>query len=129
MRETTVPEKREVPVPETREETRTLTPPVDIFEVDDGLAVVADLPGVDKETLDVRVENDVLTIAGKVNPDTKGTEVYREFELANYFRQFQLNEQVDQEKIHAEMKFGVLTIHLPKAEKAKPKKISVNVAS
>lgn len=129
MKETTVPEKRETHAAATREESRTLTPPVDIFEVPDGLAVVADLPGVEKDALDIRVENDVLTIAGKAKSEPKGGEIYREFELANYFRQFQLNEHVDQEKIHAEVKLGVLTIHLPKAEKAKPKKIAVNVAS
>ncbi len=129
MKEKTVPEKQEAHVPETREESRTLTPPVDIFEVPDGLAVVVDLPGVDKVGVDVRVENDTLTIQGNAQAAAPGDAVYREFELANYYRQFQLNEEVDQEKIRAEVRAGVLTIHLPKAEKAKPKTIQVNVAS
>lgn len=129
MKETTVPQKTEGQVPETREEARTLTPPVDIFEVADGLAVVVDLPGVEKEGVDVRVENDVLTIEGKAGtPAIGGTALYTEFALANYFRQFQLSEQVDQEKIAAELKNGVLTIRLPKAESAKPKKIAVAVS-
>jgi len=133
MKETTIPQKRDeqaVPeprVPETREEARTLVPAVDIFDVEDGLAVVVDLPGVEKEAIEVRVENDVLTIGGKAKHASPGTSLYREFELVNYFRQFQLSEHVDQEKIKAEMKYGVLTIFLPKAEKAKPRKISVNV--
>lgn len=127
MKESTVPQKREEAVPQTREEARTLVPPVDIFDVEDGLAVVVDLPGVQKDDVDVRVENDVLTIAGKGRHSTAGNLLYREFDLVNYFRQFQLSEHVDQEKIKAEMKYGVLTILLPKAEKAKPKKISVNV--
>jgi len=129
MKETTVPEKREDKLPETREETRTLVPPVDIFEVADGLAVVVDLPGVEKGDVDVHVEDDVLTISGKVANEAPGDALYREFHLSNYFRQFQLSETVDQEKIRAELKSGVLSIQLPKAEKAKPKKISVNVAS
>lgn len=128
MKESTVPQKREEQVPQTREDARTLIPPVDIFDVDDGLAVVVDMPGVEKEDIDVRVENDVLTLAGKAAHSTPGNSLYREFDLVNYFRQFQLSEHVDQEKIKAEMKYGVLTVFLPKAEKAKPKKISVSVS-
>ena len=128
MKETTVPEKREEQLPETREESRSLVPPVDIFEASDGLAVVVDLPGVEKDAVDVRVENDVLTISGKTSGEPHGDALYREFQLLNFYRQFQLSEQVDQEKIRAELKNGVLSIHLPKAEKAKPKQITVNVA-
>jgi len=128
MKESTIPQKREEQVPQTREEARTLVPPVDIFDVEDGLAVVVDLPGVEKEAIEVRVENDVLTIGGKAGHASPGNGLYREFELVNYFRQFQLSEHVDQEKIKAEMKYGVLTIFLPKAEKAKPRKIAVNIA-
>ncbi len=128
MKEPTVPQKREEKVPQTREEARTLVPPVDIFDVEHGLAVVVDLPGVKKEDIEVRVENDVLTIAGKAKHKPTGNVLHREFELVNYFRQFELSEHVDQEKIKAEMKYGVLTIHMPKAEKAKPRKIAVNVA-
>jgi HSP20 family protein len=129
MKEKTVPEKQEVQVPETREESRTLTPPVDIFEVADGLAVVVDLPGVEKGDVDVRVEDNTLTIAGKAKAPIPGDLLYREYELASYFRQFQLNEEVDQEKIRAEVRSGVLTVQLPKSEKATPKTVKVNVAS
>ena len=133
MKEQTVPTKTDTQtqpqVPETREEERTLIPPVDIFEIEEGLAVIVDLPGVAKDAVDVHVENDVLTIKGTPRTDGAGESTYREFDLVPYYRQFQLGEQVDQEKIRAEMKYGVLTIHLPKAEKAKPKKISVNVGS
>ena len=127
MKESTAPQRREESVPQTREDARTLVPPVDIFDVEDGLAVVVDLPGVQKDDVEVRVENDVLTIAGKGRHNSAGNVLYREFELVNYFRQFQLSDHVDQEKIKAEMKYGVLTILLPKAEKAKPRKISVSV--
>jgi len=128
MKETTVPQQQQPTAPaETRDESRTLTPPVDIFDVEDGLAVIVDMPGVGKEDLDIRVENDVLTLSGKAEQALPETAIYTEFQLANFFRQFQLSDRVDQEKIRAEAKNGVLTLHLPKAEKAKPKKIAVQV--
>lgn len=113
---------------ETRSQERYVTPPVDIFETVDGLVVKADLPGVAKEGLDVRVENSLLTIRGKAAHVAPGEPVYREFELLNFYRQFELNERVDQHKISAELKHGVLTLHLPKAEEAKPRKIEVRVS-
>jgi len=128
MKETTIPEKTEPKVPATREESRTLVPPVDIFETEDALVVLADLPGVDKGGADVRVEDDVLTIKATAKAIGKGEPIRREYELRDYFRQFQLGEQINQEKIRAELKYGVLTLHLPKVEEVKPKKIEVKVA-
>ncbi|HWP58777.1 MAG TPA: Hsp20/alpha crystallin family protein [Candidatus Acidoferrales bacterium] len=113
---------------ETRSEQRYVTPPVDIYENHDGLVVMADLPGVPKERLDVRVENNVLTIQGAPTGRAAGDPIYREYELANFFRQFELSERVDQAKISAELKHGVLTLRLPKAEEAKPRKIDVKIA-
>lgn len=112
----------------TRAQERYVTPPVDIYETKDELVVTADLPGVPREGLDVRVEDNVLTIQGKSNHPAPGEEVYREYELNNFFRQFELSEAVDQSKIGAELKHGVLTLHLPKAEKAKPRQIQVRIA-
>lgn len=111
----------------TRSQERYVTPPVDIYENGDALVVKADLPGVDKENLDLRVENDLLTIRGKPTHAVSGDSIYREFELVNFFRQFELNERVDQSKISADLKHGVLTLRLPKAEEAKPRKIEVRV--
>jgi len=128
MKESTVPAKRDQTVPSTREESRTLSPPVDIFENKDGLVVVADLPGVEKDKVDVRVENNVLTIKGTTASTLPATPQYREYELLHFFRQFELSETMDQEKIKAEMKHGVLIINLPKKEAAKPKQIAVQVA-
>jgi HSP20 family protein len=101
---------------------------VDIYENQDGLVVMADLPGVPKNNLDVRVENNVLTIQGRPADKSPGEQVYREYELVNFFRQFELSDRVDQAKISAELKHGVLTLHLPRAEEAKPKKIDIKVS-
>jgi HSP20 family molecular chaperone IbpA len=112
---------------ETRSQERYVTPPVDIYENGDDLVVMADLPGVSKENLDVRVENNLLTIRGKPSYLASGDPIYREYELVSFFRQFELNEKVDQAKISAELQHGVLTLHLPKAQEAKPRKIEVRI--
>ena len=77
--------------------------------------------------MDLRVENNLLTIRGKPAHSAPGDVVYREYDLVNFFRQFELNERVDQPKISAELKNGVLTLKLPKAEEAKPRRIEVTV--
>jgi HSP20 family molecular chaperone IbpA len=131
MAEKTVPAKeRNTPTREdTRSQERYVTPPVDIYENGDGLVVKADLPGVAKENLDVRVENGLLTIQTKPAPVIPGgAPIYREYELANFFRQFELSDKVDQQKISADLQHGVLTLKLPRAEEAKPKRIEVKVA-
>jgi HSP20 family protein len=132
MAEKTVPTAAKERTTPSREETRSqeryVTPPVDIYENGDGLVVKADLPGVAKENLDVRVENGLLTI--QTNPahvTGSGAPIYREYELVNFFRQFELSDKVDQQKISADLKHGVLTLKLPRAEEAKPKRIEVKV--
>ena len=112
----------------TRNQERYVAPPVDIYETRDGLVVLADLPGVAKEALDVRVDNNVLTIRGHARHGVPGEMVYREYELVNFFRQFELSDKVDQNQITADLKSGVLTLHLPKAQEAKPRQIEVKVA-
>ena len=132
MAEKTIPisskERNPVTREETRQEERYLTPPVDIYETAEGLTVVADLPGVDKADIDVRVDENILTLKGKSKHIAPGDPISAEYSLLNFFRQFQLGEGVDQEKIFADLKQGVLTIQLPKAERIKPKKIKVSVA-
>jgi HSP20 family protein len=131
MAEKTVATRAQQRTTPSREDTRSqeqyVTPPVDIFETGDGLVVKADLPGVAKQELDVRVENNLLTIRGKPSHVAPGEPLYREYGLVNFFRQFELNEKVDQSKISAELTHGVLTLTLPKAEEAKPRKIDVKV--
>ncbi len=89
---------------------------------------MADLPGVSKENLNVRVDNKMLTIQAKAEDAIPGDPIYREFELGGFFRQFELGEEIDTQRINAELKHGVMTLTLPKAEKAKPKQIEVKVS-
>jgi HSP20 family molecular chaperone IbpA len=129
MVEKTVPAATEAGAGVTQEALRAperyITPPVDIFETPEGLVVVADLPGVRQPGLDVRVEDDTLTIHGRPDVSAEGTERYREYTLGEFFRQFELTEAVDQEGITANLQHGVLTVTLPKAAKAKPRRIAV----
>lgn len=102
------------------------SPLVDIWENDQGLTVVADMPGVTAEGLNVDLRENVLTIYGKVMPEAADRKVLtREFEVGDYYRQFSLSEHIDQEKITAAMKDGVLTLTLPKQAPAQPRKINV----
>jgi len=118
--------------PETREETRSLErylrPAVDIMETEEGLTIITDLPGVDREHLEVGIDKGILTIQGQVKPETRGNDVYREFDLMNFYRQFQLPDVIDQGRTRAELSNGVLTLRLYKAEAAKPRKIEVQIA-
>src|SRR5690349_15748941 len=88
----------------SRHQQRYLTPPVDIYETPDGLVVMADLPGVTRESLDVRVDSNILTIRGMSQHTAPSAPVYGEYELINFFRQFELGEKIDQGKISAELK-------------------------
>jgi HSP20 family protein len=101
-------------------------PQVDIYEDKNGVTVLADMPGVDKDGVSIDVKEDQLTINGKVSlTEAKETLLHKEYQVGNYFRQFTLTDVIDREKITAKMADGVLTLTLPKAEKAVPKKISV----
>jgi HSP20 family protein len=111
----------------TRAQERYIQPPVDIYEGPDGLVLLADLPGVEPNDLSVRLEDNILTIQAKPKHLINAEPIYREFELVNFFRQFELSDQVDQEKITARLNHGVLTLELSKAEKAKPRQITVQI--
>lgn len=131
MVEKTVPATTHAGLAKTQEELRApdrcITPPVDIFETPEGLVVIADLPGVRPPGLDVRVEDDTLTIHGRPDDSARGTDLYREYALGEFFRQFELTETVDQDGISANLHQGVLTLTLPKVAKAKPRRIMVQV--
>ncbi len=128
QQELQVQQKREVEKkPESTIPARRFLPVTDIFETSDALKVILEMPGVDKESVDVRVENDVLTIEGQVDfTKYQGlTPLYTEYNVGNYARSFELSSKIDQERIGAELKNGVITLILPKAERAKSRKITV----
>jgi len=111
----------------TRAQEHHVPPPVDIYETRDGLILLADLPGVSKENLEVHVEDETLTIQAKAQHKVPGQPIYREYELSNFFRQFEVGDQIDAENIKAELKYGVMKLELPIAQSAKPKKVEVKV--
>jgi HSP20 family molecular chaperone IbpA len=114
---------------EKAEETRNgkyfFVPPVDILEDEEGLTLVADMPGADKEGISIDIEDDILVIKGHVAGARKGEKIHREFDSLDYHRRFQLYEGIDRDKASAEYNDGVLTLRLPKAEAAKPKQIKI----
>ena len=126
--EVQVQQKREVD--KERESTipaRQFLPVTDIFETDQALTVILEMPGVDKDSVDVRVENGVLSIEGQVDLSKyQGlAPLYIEYNVGNYARTFQLSSKIEQDRITAELKDGVMTLTLPKAEKAQPRRIAV----
>ena len=120
----TVSKEQAVSRETTRSQARYVTPPVDIFETSEGLTVVADVPGLDEKNLEIHVDQGVLTIEGKAVFGT-GELLWREYAMDGYWRQFQLPDSFDAGKAKAEVKNGVLTLYLPKAEAAKPRKIAI----
>lgn len=107
---------------------RTFVPTADIYEDRDSLKVILEMPGVDKGNVEVRVEEGVLHVQGKLDlTKYQGLQpLYTEYNIGNYSRSFRLSNAIDQEKIGAELKDGVLSLTLPKAEKAKPRTIQVS---
>ena len=105
----------------------TFVPAVDIFETDTAITLLADMPGVKAENLDIDLHQDMLILTGQAqSPESKDESyVMQEFRTGRYIRQFSLSDTIDKEKIEAEMANGVLRLVLPKAEKAVPRKISV----
>ena len=104
----------------------TYTPRIDIWETDEQLVLCADMPGVTPDNLDIQFENRELRILGKVSPrHEKRNFVYSEYGIGDFYRTFAIGEAIDAEKISAELKDGVLTLHLPKTEAVKPRRISV----
>jgi HSP20 family molecular chaperone IbpA len=121
-------EKAEVTTP--AEQTRpglVFTPAVDIFETEKEITLLADMPGVKAADLDIDLHDNLLTLDGdvKIPEGDEEVDVIREYRIGKYYRQFSVSELIDQAKIEAELKDGVLRLRLPKAEAAKPRKISV----
>ena len=118
-------DQAEVVRKERKEETVFFRPATDVFETSEAVFLRFDMPGVSKDHVDITVDKGTLTVTGHADKEQTGQCVYRETRVGDYQRQFSLTEDVDVDKVTAEMDAGVLTIHVPKAEKAKPKKIKV----
>jgi len=101
-------------------------PDVNIYETAEGYVIEAEMPGVAKDGIEVTLENNELTFTGhRAEEKSPGNVLYRESRGADYRRVFELDPAVDTEKISAEMRQGILTLHLPKEERVKPRKIEI----
>ena len=107
---------------------RYYVPVADIFETDDALTLMLEMPGVSKNNFNVEIENDVLRVEGKIDYSSyKDVEpVYTEYNIGHYARAFALSNKIDREAITARVEDGVLTLTLPKAKEALPRRIAVN---
>jgi len=123
-----VQKKREV---EKKEETtipaRVFLPNADIYETPNELKVVLEMPGIEKDNVEINLEDDILRVQGRLDLSKySGLQpLYTEYNVGHYARSFQLSSRIDQSKIAAEMKDGVLSLTLPKVEEAKPRTIQV----
>lgn len=123
-------EKTHTPRQTDSREAASLLPPVNVVEDTQGIILTADLPGVPKDKLDIHVEGDTLIIEGQVEPGIpKGMEAtHTEISLPRYRRVFTLSKELDSEKVSAQFQHGVLTLRIPRAEHAQPRKINVHVS-
>ena len=122
-------QRREVTNGEQARAGMTYSPRIDIVETNDELVLYADLPGVVSEGLDIQFENGELTIHGEVAPRHEQVNfLYGEYGTGDFHRTFSIGEMIDADRIIAELSHGVLTLHLPKAEKAKPRRIEVKAS-
>jgi len=105
-------------------------PRADIFETGNEIIVVADMPALDENSVDITLEKNVLSINGLVEPAQLDSHslAYAEYEVGDYFRRFTLSDEVDQDNIQATVNNGVLRLHLPKAGPAQARKIAVKAA-
>jgi len=112
-----------------QKDTRAMLPRVDVLEDDGGITLLADLPGVAKEQLELKVEGDTLQIEGEVAPQMPDRlqPIYAEVRVPRYRRSFTLSRELDASRIEASLKDGVLNLRIPKHEHAQPRRIQVQV--
>jgi HSP20 family protein len=136
MRKKTMASKQELQVQQKRElekkqETtipaRIFLPTADIYETEDALSVILEMPGVEKNNVDVRVEDGVLYVEGRLDFSKYQNlqPLYTEYNVGHYSRSFRLSSKIDQNKIGAELRDGVLSLTLARVEEAKPRTIQV----
>ena len=106
---------------------RYFVPATDIYETDDGLMVVMEVPGVERKDIDINVENEVIRVEGRIDTSQyDGLDpLYTEYNVGHFARSFTLSNKIDQQKIGAQLEDGVLTLTLPKLKEAQPRRISV----
>lgn len=123
------PQKERADQPSSAEQTRSGTyfaPRVDIYETEKELLLIADVPGVRPEDVELRYERGELMLHGRVaGRPHQGQPILREYEEGDFYRVFNIHESIDNTKIEAACKNGVLTVHLPKVAAAQPRKINV----
>jgi HSP20 family protein len=130
MKDLSVQEKKELKQEQGTHQGAYFEPSVDIYETPKELVLVADIPGSTSEQLDVNIRDNVLTLTARVGDiDPRWKPIYQEYRLGHYSRQFRIGQQIDQAKINARIKDGVLTLGLPKAEAAQPRKITIQTQS
>jgi HSP20 family protein len=115
-------------MPERSREVPSVTPLVDIYENDDEILLYVDMPGVNKDKVSVNIDNGRLSLSGRREVKTSGAEGWIEFGDVEYVRNFSVPQSIDTGKVIAELKDGVLRLHLPKAEAAKPRQIEIKAA-
>ena len=128
MNERTDMVKREESMPDTNREIAAVTPLVDIYENEDEILLYADMPGVVKDDITINIDNGKLTLTGMRKVETAGSAQWEEFGNVEYRRNFSVPQTIDVEKINAVLKEGVLRLHLPKSEAAKPRQIEIKAA-
>jgi HSP20 family protein len=127
--ELAVQQKREVEKKQERTvPLRAFLPATDIFETEQELSVVLEMPGVSKQNVDVSIEDDVLKVEGRIDYSKyEGLQpVYTEYNVGHYLRSFELSSKIDQSAIKADIRDGTMTLVLPKVEKAKPRRIALS---
>jgi HSP20 family protein len=120
--------KREDQNIEKTRELYEIAPAVDIYENEDEILLYADMPGVVKDEISVNIDNGRLALSGVRKLETNGVTTWEEFANVEFVRNFSVPQTIDVEKVEAELKNGVLTLHLPKSEEAKPRQVEIKTA-
>lgn len=128
MSESTDITRVEESMPERKSDLPVIAPPVDIYENDEEIMLKADMPGIRKDDLSINIDNGRLAIAGVRKVEKTGAVTWEEFDDVEYRRAFSIPQSIDVGKVSAELKEGVLKLHLPKSEKAKPRQIEISAS-
>ena len=123
------PESVPPPPPEYPVEPVVFTPPIDIFETVEGLVLHADLPGVASESLELQIQDNKLSLYGKVSPSVPPDArlIHQEYQVGHFLRSFILSDEVDHERISAKLNQGVLEVVLPRLPKPEPRRIQIQI--